>query len=315
VTNEYQLPQGSAPGDIASGPDGRLWFVETATNQIRAITTGGSISTPFGPTGADPSAITASGGALWFTENVANQIGRVTTTGVITNEFPIPTAGSGPSGIAFGSDQALWFTESNANKIGRMTTSGSFTEFPVPSAAPEGPDGIAAGSDGALWFTEKGANKIGRIVPASSFVPPPPPPPLPVTPTAKASMLSLGVSPKAFRAAPRGSSISAKVGATVTYRLSAAATTRFTVERETVGRKKGRKCVRQTPRNRRAKRCKLYKLLRGSFSHRGKAGNNKFRFSGRVSAKRLRPGRYRLVAVVGSNKSSRKRANFRIVRR
>jgi streptogramin lyase len=77
-------------------------------------------------------------------------------------EFPGPTAGSGPIGIAAGPDGALWFTETDGNKIGRITTAGVFTEFAVPTADSI-PVGIAAGSDGTLWFTESDGNKIGRI--------------------------------------------------------------------------------------------------------------------------------------------------------
>jgi hypothetical protein len=36
-------------------------------------------------------------------------------------EFSVPTAGSGPYGIASGPDGALWFTENSANNIGRIT--------------------------------------------------------------------------------------------------------------------------------------------------------------------------------------------------
>ena len=149
---------------------------------------------------------------------------------------------------------------------------------------------------------------------------PPPPPgggPPPVTQQGKPSVQSLALSPKAFRAAKAGASISAKVGAKVTYRLSVAASTKFTVEKESAGRKKGRKCVKQTPRNRKAKKCKLYKAVRGSFTHSGKAGSNSFKFTGRVGRKSLKPGTYRLVAVAtaGSSKSTIKQASFRIVRR
>ena len=77
-------------------------------------------------------------------------------------EFPVPTAGAGPSFIASGPDGALWFTEGSANQIGRITTGGNITEFAVPTAS-SGVNGIAAGSDGALWFTENNANQIGRI--------------------------------------------------------------------------------------------------------------------------------------------------------
>jgi streptogramin lyase len=87
---------------------------------------------------------------------------------VTITEFPIPTAGAGPVGIAAGPDGALWFTESNANQIGRVTTTGSFSEFPVPTAGSV-PRRIAAGPDGALWFTEHSVNKIGRVTTAGSF--------------------------------------------------------------------------------------------------------------------------------------------------
>jgi streptogramin lyase/Ca2+-binding RTX toxin-like protein len=75
------------------------------------------------------------------------------------NEFPVPTAGSGPFSIALGPDGNVWFTEVNSNKIGRVTPAGVVTEFTAPGR----PGGITAGPDGALWFTEVGGNKIGRM--------------------------------------------------------------------------------------------------------------------------------------------------------
>ena len=59
------------------------------------------------------------GDGVWFTEDGANQIGRITTQGVFS-EFPIPTPGSNPLGIALTSDGTVWFTENAANKIGRF---------------------------------------------------------------------------------------------------------------------------------------------------------------------------------------------------
>ena len=102
-------------------------------------------------------------GNLWFTENSANKIGRITTAGVIT-EFPIPTAGSGPS-VSRPARTATSGSPRPANQIGRITTAGVITEFPIPTAG-SSPAGIAAGPDGNLWFTESNANKIGRITTA-----------------------------------------------------------------------------------------------------------------------------------------------------
>jgi hypothetical protein len=96
---------------------------------------------------------------MWFTQ--VNGIGRITPTGDIT-EYPLPKAGSSPSGITAGPDGNLWFTETNG--IGRITPRGRITEYPLPKAN-SSPGGIAAGPDGNLWFTEFRGNKIGRITP------------------------------------------------------------------------------------------------------------------------------------------------------
>src|SRR5262250_1676995 len=81
-------------------------------------------------------------------------------------EYPIPTAGSYPTGITVGPDGFLWFTEYSA--IGTVTPTGTFTEYPVPTANC-GLPGITTGPDGNLWFIEGCANQIGKVTPRGSF--------------------------------------------------------------------------------------------------------------------------------------------------
>ena len=131
-------------------------------------------------------------------------------------------------------------------------------------------------------------------------------------PAAQVKSLALGA--KRFKAANIGGSIARKkapVGTTVSYQLTGAATTSFTVDRAAKGRKSGKKCSKQTRKNRKRKKCTLYKTVKGGFSHSGTAGANSFKFSGRVGDKALKPGNYRLVAHAGS---SVKTAAFKIVR-
>jgi virginiamycin B lyase len=117
--------------------------------------------------GATVASITYSASATGLTgADVTNAI--LTPGNPTITEYPIPTAGSLPSGIAAGSDGALWFTEYAGRKIGRITTSGHITEYSIPSAAAD-PWNIAAGPDGALWFTEQYAGKIGRITTGGSI--------------------------------------------------------------------------------------------------------------------------------------------------
>jgi hypothetical protein len=59
-----------------------------------------------------------------------------------------------------------------------------------------------------------------------------------------------------------------------------------------------------------------YVRVRGGFSHRDRAGTNRFRFTGRLGRRTLAPGRYRLVAVANDGagqKSATRRTTFRVV--
>lgn len=155
----------SGPSSIVAGPDGALWYTESACDNIGRITTDGNITLfPVLTQNSYPAGIAAgSDGALWFTEANANNIGRITVNGSVT-EYPIPTANAQAYEIAAGPDGALWFLESayGNNKIGRITTDGSISEFNIPT--PSGSTyNLTAGPDGAIWFTEYIGNKIGRI--------------------------------------------------------------------------------------------------------------------------------------------------------
>src|SRR5262245_56392152 len=88
-------------------------------------------------------------------------------------EFPIPTASSGPWGIATGPDGNLWFTETEANKIGMINpTTHATTAFPLPRDRNywKDPQGITAGPDGNLWFTEYLGNMVGMINPTTHAI-------------------------------------------------------------------------------------------------------------------------------------------------
>jgi putative cell wall-binding protein len=106
------------PENIATGPDGALWFTNHLGNSIGRITTAGVITSYTAPTVTYPEGITAGpDGALWFTTSTA--IGRITTAGSITS-YSDPAIRA-PTEITAGAG-AIWFTDST-NFIGRITTS------------------------------------------------------------------------------------------------------------------------------------------------------------------------------------------------
>lgn len=172
---EFPLPSGGrSPAGITAGPDGNVWFAESAgSGGIGRITPTGTI-TEFtaGLSGQAESIALGPDGNLWFTEPSQEKIGRITPSGTIT-EFSLP-GGSGstkPAGIAAGRDGNLWFTVfSGHGAIGRITPAGTITEFANGLPPGTNPRGIAAGPDGNLWFTET-ANpaRIARITPEGTI--------------------------------------------------------------------------------------------------------------------------------------------------
>jgi len=132
---EFSIPPAeSDPVGITAGPDGNLWFTDSASAIGRITTKGHVTGFPIPTANSGLFGITAgSDGNLWFTEETSNKIGRITTAGLVT-EFPLPTtcgssSGCQPLGITAGPDGNLWFTEASGNKIGRITTAGLVTEF------------------------------------------------------------------------------------------------------------------------------------------------------------------------------------------
>jgi hypothetical protein len=141
----------------------------------------------------------------------------------------------------------------------------------IPSLGTADPDGHAR--------TLGAAPDIG----ADEFPPPPPPPPPPgggaATDTTRPVASLLTMTPSTIRTAAARAGQRRRASARISYALTEAASTRFTVQR----------VVRRSGRTR-------FVRVRGSFTDAGEVGGNRLRFRGRVGGKRLRAGRYRLIA-------------------
>jgi DNA-binding beta-propeller fold protein YncE len=147
-------------------------------------------------------------------------------------------------------------------------------------------------------------------------------------------LANLKLDPSTFPAANSGGSIAKKkpgnrkkrrVGTKVSYSDSEPATTTFTVLQPQPGIKQGPNCIKPPKRTakgkgkgrrkpQRPRRCTRYVAL-GSFAHADSAGQNSFRFSGRVGRKKLSPGKYTLQALprLGERRGSAALADFRVV--
>lgn len=191
----------------------------------------------------------------------------------------------GATGVSFGGAPASSFAVVSPTTITATApagTGGSTVDVTVT-----GPGGTSAAVPGA------------RFSYAASLTPPPP-----VPDTTAPRLTELAISPRAFFAAAGGpSAVAARAaGGVVTYRLSEAARTTFSVKRKQPGLEVGRTCIKATRRVRaqlrgRPRRCDVLASVRGSFSRDGVEGSNRFRFTGRLGRRSLPPGRYVLVAA------------------
>jgi Tol biopolymer transport system component len=94
----------------------------------------------------------------------------------------------------------------------------------------------------------------------------------------------------------------AKKGTKIKFTLNTTASVTFRIERKVPGRKKGKKCVKVTKKNKAKKKCSRF-VKAGKLVRKGqKKGARTVVFSGRIGKKKLKPGKYR-VAMTAYNKS------------
>ena len=164
-------------------------------------------------------------------------------------------------------------------------------------------------------------NTAIRSVPEPAPPTPPfQPPPAPEARDARAPRVTgLVVSPSAFLPLRAGATISRTPrGARLRFRVDESSIVRVRVLARKAGRRSGRRCVKPTRANRRARVCTRYVAV-GTTTVRGRVtGRVSRRFSGRVRRRALRPGAYRLqVTAIDAalNNSRPATTGFRIARR
>jgi virginiamycin B lyase len=164
---EYPVPPGSHPHDVAPAPDGSVWYTAQATGELGRLdpSTGQTRHIPLGPGSAPHGVIVGPDGAPWITDGGLNAIVRVDPDSLAVQVFPLPkdrnnanmnTAVFDPSGI-------LWFT-GQAGVYGRLDpSSAEVTVYSAPRGA--GPYGIASLPDGSVYFASLANHYIARIDP------------------------------------------------------------------------------------------------------------------------------------------------------
>lgn len=177
---EYPVPAGSRPHDVAPAPDGTVWYVaqhmgelgrlDPPTGQIRRIKLGEK-SRPHG-------VIVGPDGAPWITDGGLNAIVRVDPATEKIAVYPLPSGreGANLNTAAFDKRGVLWFT-GQSGIYGRMDPKvGRVEVFDAPKG--RGPYGIAAAPDGTVYFASLAGSYIARLDPntgAATVIEPPTP--------------------------------------------------------------------------------------------------------------------------------------------
>src|SRR5438445_9096980 len=166
---EYPVPAGSHPHDVAPAPDGGVWYVaqrsgelgrlDPAIVQIHRIKLGEK-SRPHG-------VIVGPDGAPWITDGGLNAIVRVDPMTEKVSVYPLPSGreGANLNTAAFDKRGVLWFT-GQSGIYGRLDPKvGKVEVFDAPRGS--GPYGIAAAPDGTVYYASLAGSYIARLDPVT----------------------------------------------------------------------------------------------------------------------------------------------------
>jgi virginiamycin B lyase len=162
---EYPVPAGSHPHDVAPAPDGTVWYTAQFTGELGRLdpATGETRHIALGQGSRPHGVIVGPDGAPWITDSGLNAIVRVDPTTEDVQAFPLP-ADSGYANLntaSFDPQGILWFT-GQSGIYGRVDpAAGQVEVFEAPRG--RGPYGIATTPDGDVYYASLAGSHIARI--------------------------------------------------------------------------------------------------------------------------------------------------------
>lgn len=175
---EYAVPAGSHPHDVAVATDGSVWYTAQSTGKLGRLdpATGRVDEVALGNGSAPHGVIVGPDGAPWITDGGLNAIVRVDPATKEVRTFPLPE--SHPSAnlntAVFDPSGTLWFT-GQSGLYGRVTpASGQVQVYDAPRG--RGPYGITVTRDGDVFYASLAGNhvaKLDRATAAATVLEPP----------------------------------------------------------------------------------------------------------------------------------------------
>jgi virginiamycin B lyase len=165
VIQEYPLPAGSGPHDVAPARDGGVWYTAQRSGELGHLdpATGRTRHVKLGDRSAPHGVIVGPDGAPWITDSGLNAIVRVdpATSRVQVFALPANRPRANLNTATFDRRGILWFTGQNGI-YGRLDpASGRIDVFDAPRG--RGPYGITTTPSGDVYYASLAGNYIGKI--------------------------------------------------------------------------------------------------------------------------------------------------------
>jgi virginiamycin B lyase len=162
---EYSVPKGSHPHDVAPAPDGGVWYTAQSSGELGYLDpkTGKTRHISLGRGSQPHGVIVGPDGAPWLTDGGLNAIVRVDPKTDQVRAFPLPAGGDGANlnTASFDKKGVLWFT-GQSGVYGRVDPkTGKVEVFKAPQG--RGPYGISTTPDGAVYYASLAGSHIARI--------------------------------------------------------------------------------------------------------------------------------------------------------
>ena len=167
---EYPVPAGSHPHDVAPAADGTVWYTAQIAGALGKLdpVTGETHHIPLGSGSSPHGVIVGPDGAPWITDSGLNAIVRMDPQTEEVKVFPLPDE-SGYANLntaAFDRDGILWFTGQNGI-YGRLDPStGEIKVFQAPRG--RGPYGITITPNGIVYYASLANSYVGRVDPQTN---------------------------------------------------------------------------------------------------------------------------------------------------
>ena len=162
---EYAVPAGTHPHDVAVAADGTVWYTAQHTGKLGRLDpkTGQTTEIPLGAGSAPHGVIVGPDGAAWVTDGGLNAIVRVDpgTSAFRGFRLPASTGYANLNTATFDKRGILWFT-GQSGIYGRLDPkSGAMRVFRAPLGA--GPYGITTTPKGRVFYASLAGSHIAEI--------------------------------------------------------------------------------------------------------------------------------------------------------